>query len=411
MEDENLRDSLWFRQLTAVHKKTCLLAARGGMFVCVPQTCSLASVVVSKRDIEHHVLKPQTARGEFLTLSGRKVIMSGTDARTDAGFKERVVAKVLSAQTVPLEIPDGKGGFMPGKLHVYHISRPLEGGIAAPSCLDELTAPAIAQYLGMLRGLPENEELFSRLSSDVAGIQRILMSKQGTALSKAALAQSKLRVAIQDAALEALESSIFDGEPSDRLDTAQRQIFMCLEAWACEKLHAPFIDVLREVKRADTAALEAALAGHAGEGIEAFEIAKKFRCDYADVVDLLVSLDSAAKTPLSKLHLLRDVCTAIVRTVERHLEAAAVDLSDVDLGADDVLSILTWVLTQAHKRGRDSGGMSAAADLPVQLAFIQRCRQPGCGPLDKSQLGYVFANIGQALGFFGANAEGPEELW
>jgi hypothetical protein len=144
--------------------------------------------------------------------------------------------------------------------------------------------------------------------------------------------------------------------------------------------------------------------------MQTLQISAKFRCDYTSAIDKLVSVLSAP-TPLQKLHLLRDVTTEIVACVERSLEGKGIDLSDVDLGADDVLSILTYVLIQAHARGpvKDCG-TSAAADLPVQLAYIQRFRQAGSGPLDKSHLGYIFANVGQALGFFGADA-GPDELW
>lgn len=51
MEEENLRDSLWFKQLTKMHKKTCVLAAKNGYFVAIPQTCSLTTTVVTQKDI------------------------------------------------------------------------------------------------------------------------------------------------------------------------------------------------------------------------------------------------------------------------------------------------------------------------------------------------------------------------
>lgn len=342
-------------------------------------------------------------------------MMSGTEARTDAGFKEKVVAKVLSAQTIQLEIPDGKGGLAPGKLHVYHISRPLEGGIAAPSSVDELSQKAISQYLGMLRGMPEAEEPFAILTDVVQDIKTSLSSGDDSAEGKCALAVSLLRTAVDNAAQDLLTCSMYDGETSDGLSVASRQVYVSLESWACEQLHSSFMSLLRQAKADDIASLHTALQAYAGEGqqqklLDTLEINKKFRIDYTPVVDRICSLGQQL-TPLSKLHCLRDSCADIVTCVERALDAKGVDLSEVDLGADDVLGILTYVLVQAHSRGPVAPGCpTAAADLPAQLAFIQRLRQPGCGALDKSQLGYVFANVGQALGYFGATA-GEDEVW
>ena len=51
MEGEQVLSSYWFRQLTSRHRRLCLRAASDGLFVCVPQTCSLASWSVSEKDI------------------------------------------------------------------------------------------------------------------------------------------------------------------------------------------------------------------------------------------------------------------------------------------------------------------------------------------------------------------------
>ncbi len=51
MDGEKVLDSHWFKQLVGKHKKLCVQAAEEGLFVCIPQTCSLASWTVTARDV------------------------------------------------------------------------------------------------------------------------------------------------------------------------------------------------------------------------------------------------------------------------------------------------------------------------------------------------------------------------
>jgi hypothetical protein len=54
-----------------------------------------------------------------------------------------------------------------------------------------------------------------------------------------------------------------------------------------------------------------------------------------------------AATPLEKLHVLRDTSLTLQRCVERHCEAAGLELADVEYATDDILDMLLWVLAAA----------------------------------------------------------------
>jgi hypothetical protein len=185
-----------------------------------------------------------------------------------------------------------------------------------------------------------------------------------------------------------------------------------------------------------------------------------FRCDYSRVVARLGDL-ARAPTPLEKLHVVRDASLLVHACVEAALEAAGRDLSDVEMGADDTLPVMAWIVLQLHMAGeaarsggaggRSGGGGAGAgagagaaaspppkaggasgtpgaaptspaaasppplaaalpappspleglaADLPAHFAFVQRFHVPGAGELERSLLGYRLANAEQAVNYF-----------
>jgi hypothetical protein len=72
-----------------------------------------------------------------------------------------------------------------------------------------------------------------------------------------------------------------------------------------------------------------------------------FVCDQAEAAAALARLPGAP-TPLAKLHVLREVCTAVLRAVEAHVAAGGGSLADLELGADDLLDMLLAVIVAAR---------------------------------------------------------------
>jgi hypothetical protein len=147
-------------------------------------------------------------------------------------------------------------------------------------------------------------------------------------------------------------------------------------------------------------------ASQTGQTQDSIGIKRAFICDFDDVARILIGLH-LRKTPLEKLHCIRDASMALRGLIEQHLEANKVSLDDVDLGADDELPILAWATLRAHvlsttvvSGGDSSSDNDSGSDLPLHISFAQRFRLRGSGELELSQLGYRLANMEQALGFF-----------
>ena len=447
MDGEVITASHWFRELVRKHRETLVAAAAEGRFVLVPQTASLSSWSVRSADVAHHVLEaatPGAPRGEYRTLSGRGATVTASHVVAGAGFAERVEATILSATTIAVELPaaEAAGPKRQGRLHVYFISRPLQGGIAAPSSVDELTPDGIRKYLAMLRSAPDADGAFATLEAGVQELERDLRragaaaatasasasaavgspgsgsgasaaapSAAAIAAAAAALAERRLRELGSAAVEQVLDSATFEDDSEEAFVRSRQLVTQCLESWAAERLHDVALPVLRAELAAEVAQLRVNLGRAAAHSQADLGIKPAFQCDFGVVSRLLAGL-TQRRTPLEKLHCVRDASLALRGLVERHLEAAKVDLAEVDLGADDELPILAWAALQAQLAGEGGAGagagagvLDAGAELPLHFAFAQRFRLPGSGELELSQLGYRLANMEQSVGLF-LNSEG-----
>lgn len=358
---------------------------------------------------ENHILRPGGTRGEFITLTGRKVTITGTEVHTNGGFTRPVVAKIVATQSLPVQLParkgptgaDGSAGAdLPageGKLHVYFITRPLEGGIAAPSSVDEMSETDVMKLLGLLRSCPDTEATFAGLSGWTADVVAALGAKDEDSRMSLEVLQEQLRDVCNTATAEILASSAYDGEDASAGSTAEQQVKLAIECLCCKALHEAVMKQLAVDMAADITELGAGLTAASSKSMDDLDIKRAFRCDLSPAAAVLSRLPSA-HTPLAKLQCLRDVQVAIRTTIEKHLEASGVDLSDADLATDDYLNLLVWLLVKVHSSPAPMGGLAGlAALLPLHLEFAQRFHT---AELEKSQLGYYLANIEQTLGFF-----------
>lgn len=352
-------------------------------------------------------------------------------------------------------------------LKVYFLSRPLEGGIAAPSRIDELQGNNVRGYIGFLRSLPDTEPIFTELDEELKIIQYDLLNRGDIPpterIDNAAKDLNEVCIYIAEALLntDTFEpSSTGKGKNNKQEDDdhQQIQILQCLESWTTERLHDILLDVLRHQLNTDVTELRTNLNTYMNKTADDFSIKPIFQCNYTPVIEKFKELTKAF-TPLEKLHVIRDATLLIHKCVETSLENTNVDISEVEMGADDILPILAWILLLVQKdalNGKSTasttttaantttspigralkssssftsfaglslgssprttsggptvgGGTSSSAssanslftsDLPLHLSFIQRFHLPGCGELELSLLGYRLANLEQALNYF-----------
>ena len=424
MEGERLTNSLWYKTLLRRFQSLCMRAAKESMFVCIPQTVSLVTTRITERDVLHHIVRSSGVRGEFETLSGRKVVITGAEIIAGDGFPKRVVARIIGSDKIKFtpEKSSKKDGDVDNlNLSVYFLTRPLEGGVEAPSSVDDIDHASVLQTIAMIRSAPETESLFDALQDAVAlarlDIQGIApgqdvpqieeyLQQQCEAVADA-IVSSSLYLGYEDkSSSSGRGSSSSSGSGSGRRvsDGARgriprRHVLQVLESWTMEQLHDDVLPALAAsaAVRGEVEKLSRVFGALAGSTMEDFKIKPTFRCNLNPAVAALGLLRSAA-TPLEKLHCLRDTSLTLQRCVERHLEAQGTDLADVEYATDDILDMLLWVLVTGN-------GEHRTCDMPAHLAYITRFHFAAENELVTSRLGYYLANFEQALGYFIVNAE------
>jgi Vacuolar sorting protein 9 (VPS9) domain len=462
MEGERFTESIWYEALTNRFSNYLATAAAENMFVCIPQTCSLNSTRITRRDIENHILRPTEIRGELETLSGKRVSVAAPYIKTISGFKQNVISTILSPEYMmysgpaPTSTPrsgsftqetSGSGSISTSKgassmppsspttetrktrfgnilsplsrmsssenvlqsppspvpiskrVAVYFISRPLEGGLAAPSAIDEMEYGTILKMISLLRSSPETEVIFGAVEGVIDSIstrlQELLASNDLVPEEALVSIQKQL---VQETELTAdvlLNTSLYSEESDDVQAVTRKQLKQVLESTFLEPLHDLLLRVLArsEPLSSQITLYQSTVKSMKGTSQDALHIKKAFQTNYAPAIGAL-SLLSDATTPLEKLHCFRDATSALIRCVERHLEASGADLADVDLATDDILDMLVFVLVEGAMNEVD-----AVLQLPLHLDYASRFHF-AADDFEISRLGYYLANFQQALGFF-----------
>lgn len=424
MDGESVTESSWFLALRARFSYLLVRASRENLFVCVPQTCSLSMSAISLADVEHHIVGRDASgvRGDFTTLSGRRVHISGTRMSAGRGFAAPVDAAVLSSQTLSVALPDG----VEGRLHVYFISRPLEGGNSAPGSVDQLSPKELSALRGFLRLSPEAEAPLADLAAAVreladalsgpptVGMVREWLRGGGGAASggaeeeedsgeidaEADLTQSplarELQALVSATATELIESGALAVATDASRVALFRKILFALVADASEVLHAPVMALLGFARRHEVARVEASFSVTASLPATALGLKKTFVCDLSAAADVLAGV-TAARCPLEKLQVLVRANTSMQTLLEVDLGARGIDLSELDFGADDLLPLMASLLATAWRRGDGDASAAAVRYLPVHLAYIHLLLHPDAANVQHSSHGYTLANFEQVL--------------
>jgi hypothetical protein len=405
MNGENLEDSIWFQTLQRRHQDLLVRASREGLFILIPQSSSLETAIVDQKSVEHHVLRPEGGRGNHVTLSGRRVIVTSSDISTVDGFPRDVSAALLQTHRLVIDsrtaiVIRGHRGLLSSTelaLNLYYISRPLDGGLSGPAYPDELDHGAILAAVAMLRSSPETELVFDHLSSTNT---RILHRCHAGPLVEADLdqIQAELHAEWLAAARALAKTSFYSGDSAAAQLSAVMQLVQTVESWSMEQLSEILLQRTTEFVAGQCEVLRLAMARHAGKSAADFGVKSKIRCNLSASVGCLALVQSAV-TPLEKLHCLRDTIKLTLKCVTRHLEESGVDLDDVEVGTDDILDMLLFIIVSAHCTGED---MSV---LPGHLEFAYRFHLVPRGDFETSRLGFYYSTFHQALQFFQQDRE------
>ena len=211
-----MTSALWYRDLLRNFPALAARAAAEALFVCVPQTASLTRRSLRESDVLHHLIRATGVRGEFETLSGRRCTVTGAEIITGDGFPQHVVARIIGSDRIRHPAGGGGGGGGGGGdaagqyLRVYFLSRPLEGGLAAPPSGDDLDHGDVLRTVAMLRAAPETEVVFDALQDAVA-LVRLDVAALAPGADVPPSVDAFLRGTCEAAAEALLDSALFGG--------------------------------------------------------------------------------------------------------------------------------------------------------------------------------------------------------
>jgi len=283
-----------------------------------------------------------------------------TQAAT-AHWPEPVEASIIDyANNVPVTRRSAAAGSEPHSIAIYTISRPLQGGIAAPATDEHMTQEQVERIMAMMRVYSDCESILSAVDAFVASVKEAAQSRDLAELEPP-LNTLILRQCEVSADM-LLRSSMFRFVPADSSGNDRSHLVLLVECYITHRLHGPLMAWLSMLYLHQNRTLKETFAALVDMQQADAGIKPKLRCSYTPVLEALWRLPDA-KSPLAKLQTLREASLAIETCVTRHLHAIGTDISSVELGADDRLNILLYVLVQgAYRYG--------TGDLILHLQFV-----------------------------------------
>ena len=145
---------------------------------------------------------------------------------------------------------------------VIHISRPLIGGVNAPSSADEMDRSVIVKYMAMLRSFPEHEPVMLRLDDFVRRTNQYLSEHK---LPDDGSLEGFLKSELDHAVATLLNSPCFQSSMGSQSSLNRRktrsQLSQVLESYLLEGIHARVFSRLSEIHASDDRELTRILDG------------------------------------------------------------------------------------------------------------------------------------------------------
>jgi hypothetical protein len=303
--------------------------------ICCPVSGSLKDGITEEQLLSH-VLVQQRTEGEYRTLRGEHVHLSGSDLIFDNNVDEPRTVKVISRS----ETTDSNGN----SATVFRISRPLLGGIVAPEDSDQISMQAIFKYLTVLRSFPEAESTFMALDDYIKEINFVgSKSLDGFSRIKPSLTIS-LRLQWKRATDKLCRCKNLVATLGNSVDVTRRLIGQIIESYLMHSVADtvyPWVCVCNAEKDKSIYNYMQTLRYHTQSDLG---IASTLQCNQADAVKRLGALHTA-DTPVGKLIILKRVVQHIRTTIDRNIRRKF-PCDDIELATDDIVLLIIWCLLQ-----------------------------------------------------------------
>ena len=370
----------------------------GSNVICCPISGSLADSM-TKDLLMSHILIPQRVGGEFKTILGEHVYMTGNQLLCGAGFLEQREVNIISVN----EITDSSGKIAT----MLRINRPLVGGIVALDDAEEISLRSMFKYMAVLRSFPEAESSFIVLDDYIKEINYV-GSKSVDGFSRI---QPSLAVSLQlqwERATEklcrinALVSALGGG-----FDNTKRMIGQILESYLMHAVSGTVYPWMRSLLALDDKRLYEYLETLQHYTQSDLGIPPALQSCQIEAVTELRTL-RCAETPVDKLLVLKRAVKFIRTRVDRNVKSKFPH-DDVELATDDIVLLIIWCLLQLHLSESSitpdstlhemNGGANAGKDvirtfLVSDLEFMSKYHFNGSS---KSELGFTLCHFQVAV--------------
>ena len=303
--------------------------------ICCPISGSLKDEV-TKDQLLSHVLVQQRTEGEYQTLRGEHVQLSGSDLIFDNNVDEPRAVKITSIS----EITDSNEK----TAIIFRISRPLVGGIVAPEDSDQISIQAIFKYLTVLRSFPEAESTFMALDDYIKEINFVgSKSLDGFSRIKPSLIIS-LRLQWKRATDKLCRCKNLVATLGNPIDVTRRLIGQIVESYLMHSVAGtvyPWICACNAEKDKGIFNYMQTLRYHTQSDLG---IASTLQCNQSEAIKRLSALRSA-DTPVGKLIVLKRVVQHIRTSIERNIRKKFPS-DDIELATDDIVLLIIWCLLQ-----------------------------------------------------------------
>jgi alpha-tubulin suppressor-like RCC1 family protein len=310
--------------------------------LCYPSSNSLGDEKILKEHLMSHILVPDNNnRGDFTTLNNQKVSVIGNELICGLGFDEPKKIKI----TLVDNICDHTGK----QVVIYHVKRPLVGGIAAPEELDEISLSIMYKYIAILRTYPGSESAFGILDEYIKEVNFVgSQSKDGFSRVRPSLAHS-VRCQWKASVERFLRGGITLNE-----DSGSHQIEQIIESYLMCNIYKPVYFWLTQVYYEEDVLICKTITDVYRKCTQTdLGIIPEFQTTQLGAIKELITLKEKT-TPTDKLLVLKRCVQLIRDSVDKNVRKKfqSNGNSDVELATDDIVLILIWVIAQAYPRYR-----------------------------------------------------------
>lgn len=311
-------------------------ACNGSKVICCPTSISLGNETMSKEHLMSHILVADRKPGDYTTLNGEKVTMSGNDLICVSGFSDDRHVRILMVE----DLRDPVSGKV---VTLYRTMRPLKGGITPPEEADEICIDMVYKYILILRSFPGAETIFNTLDEYLTQVNFVgQQSRDGFSNISPSLASS-LKVRWKHVTDRFVRLNIL---LSNDKNNSKNQLGQIIESYMMNKIHRAVYKWICEKHyfndRLVVNVIEKIRWTYAQSDLG---IRPEFQTSQIEAIKCLCTLNDAV-TPVDKLLAMKRTVTLLKESVDRNVQRNFPN-EDIELATDDIVLIIIYIMSQA----------------------------------------------------------------